>query len=376
MKKKQCLCLLVLLLLLAVCLLACGDGNTETVPEGLQKVDCRGLPYTVYTPLGWEAYRLEDHIEACVTSSVDARLTVYHAPCTVANVQAYYESMLPKLEAQYEKFSLVGVNMEDPDKPAPYMLGGDKGKEGIYFSYTGHVNGDEYRFLQFLVLEADENGGAGVIYMLTYAADVETANGTALYEKYEKEAFRVADHMMIHADKPADQETESEKAEGGRVTPKEYGQYYFVVPAGWREESYGNFAAAKHVQTGASVTVVAETVDVTTFPEYWEDVLGAVLSAYPQSQIPLNPEFEKEGATEESKLHRYAYQVSQLDGQKGERVDYVLVNGNRSYYVTKMIAYYDYHVYSMTVTLPTESYGDEAVRKALVEELCTSFRFE
>lgn len=343
MKGKNCirrLSALCACLLLALCLVSCGDAPTDVAPDGLQTVDCEGLPYKVYMPDGWVVRREGGHIEAMLPTGASASVTVYHTATDATDEAAYFEGLLPQFSAQYKEFKA--------DKPVAYTLAG---KEGVYCAYSGKVGEDAYRMLQFLLIDGGE------LYILTYSAKAD------YYESYEESAIRVAENFSLQ-DKAAD--TPPTLVGEDALRPTEGPAFTVRMPKGWLNESRGSYVAVRDGETGASVFVAAERTDADSFADYWRSVLGAVADAYPKSILP-----EAEGEPKE-----YAYTETTLDGRGAERVDYTVVteDGTR-YRAVKIAATEDYQVFVLTFTLP-EATVDTATGDDLIKEVQNAFRFE
>lgn len=343
-----------MLALLFVVLTACG-GGAEPIPAGMQLVDCEGLPYKVYMPEAWEVKRVDEHIEAAVTASTPASITVYHTKTEATDVSAYVESMVPRLEKQYGTFKFETL-------PEAYVLGG---VDGLTFTYSGTLNSVFYRVFQVVALK---DGNA---YFVTFAA-AKTENGRDLFEAYADDAYRVADEF-IFTDGAATPDAPSAEGEV-HLTAKEYESYSLTVPAGFLDESKGAALVAREPLRGASVTMVAETTEANTFEEYWKGVLDAVLSLYPKSEIPRETDGAADGTTAEG-AQAYAYLETKLDGLAAERVDYVLVTEAARYRVVKIGVARNYRVYMLTLTIPEEGYTKEE-GDTLITSVVNSFRFE
>ncbi len=355
---KKLLALILALTAVLPMLFACSStiNPEDVVPDGLQAVDCEGLPYKTYMPISWQAYRREDCVEAVVANGTPVSLSVRHFDCDAQSVTAYWEASVTELTSLYKNFDIV-------DAPEAYTFGTS---EAIAVSYEGRVGESDYRFFQAMLLHE------GTLYLLTFCARLNVSTGTDLYATYVESAYLVAKNFKLLDQQSTETETESESTEqaepsselaqigGGDLAGDFYTAY---APAFWEDHSYGSFSFARNPESGSSFSVSMREADVSSYNEFWRGVKTEVLALYPNSRFKL---YQLPDADKKVEVGDLVCETFTLDGKSGEQTSYTLVTDKGSYTVYVCAVYHDYRIYTMTYTCAKGS-GD--AEKALADTL-------
>ena len=354
---KKLALILALLLGCAALFVACGTED-DGAPAGMQAVNCDGLPYTTYLPDQWVVKTPGNMLEAVVSSSTPVAITVRHFPVQVENVSAYWE----KTEAELKE-SLLEYKLEEI--PTRYALCGQD--DGLAVSYSGCRGGRSYRFYQVMTIKD------GILYLVTYSAETNVKTGTDLYGTYFDDAYRVIENMKFQT--PAESvPPESATDENGMLALNIDNTGWDVamsVPSGWIDESYGTFAFARDPESGASVSLMLETTEVTYSSDYWKQVVTDIKSLYPMSVF----EYETESDTVGDKLVVDGDSEDEevfLGGTYAQRMEYVLVTENARYACVKIVSVEKYPLHVLTFTYPLTAGGDEKAERAHFESLVSA----
>ncbi len=337
---KKTIALILALITVLPMLFACSSGidPENVVPDGLQAVDCEGLPYKTYMPISWLAYRRENHVEAVVASSTPVSLSVRHFPCDAESVTAYWEANEKELSSLYKNFAVV-------DAPEAYTFGTN---EAISVSYKGSVGESDYRFFQAMLLDG------GTLYLLTFCARLNVQTGTDLYATHVESAYLVAKNFKLLEKQSGENESESAepilptdelKAIGGGEDAGDF--YTAYAPSAWQDESYGSFSFARNTESGSSFSVIMRDADVSSYNELWLNVKNEVLALYPKSEFKTYIAADKDLQVDIGDVVREDCTAA---GKDGQRITYTLFTEKGRYTVYVCAVYYDYRIYTMTYT--------------------------
>ena len=359
---KKPIALLLALVSVLPMLFACGGTvDPETVvPDGLQAVDCEGLPYKTYMPISWQAYRREQHVEAVVATGTPVSLSVRHFASDAESVSAYWEENKRELASLYKNFEIV-------EQPEAYTFGTN---EALSVSYKGRVGESDYRFFQAMLLDD------GTLYLLTFCARLNVATGTDLYQTYVESAYLVAKNFKLLEKEST--ELESETAAPGTEQDtliaigggEDAGDFYTAyAPASWLDESYGSFSFARNAESGSSFSVIMRDADVTSYNEFWRNLKTEVLALYPKSEFKTYMAADTSLKVEIGDVVR---EDCKVEGKDGQRITYTLITEKGSYTVYVCAVYHDYRIYTMTYTC-RKDVGEE--EKTLAYSLFEAVRF-
>ena len=169
----------VLLLLLSAVLLfsSVGCSKDKYVPVGMKAISSDIIDYKIYIPTEWTAdlstgvvsayYSDKDHSSVNVTA-----FQLDSAETTVKDFWLSYEDTLKQTIADFEYVTEAETMLWD-------------GKSAEKYVYTGKVGGNEYKFMQVLMITY------GTVYIFTYTSTAE------LYDSHLDDVNKIIENMSF-----------------------------------------------------------------------------------------------------------------------------------------------------------------------------------
>lgn len=326
---KKSLIALFLLFSVLASLTACGGGADPslTVPENM-RVGKVGDGYTLFVPEDWTV-ETSTGITMVYVSAVDHSNFTLITTKGVSDPIAYFESSVTELAAMLEDFSLIGENNNT-------LFGG---KAAISRTYTGKLDGTEYKFKQYLCTVGD------TLYLLTYTASTEIPSGEVTYfDRYEETVDSVVSNFLFEgtADAVTPEDKPVVKNEKGMILASDpaVSRYSLYVPESYTPVLQNGTTSAS---CGDAVLVLSYEIPTErTIDEYWtakRAVYEKLYTDFAMVDAECSPPAEK---LEDVKLW--------LGGKQAVSYVYTYTRGGVAYKTEKRMTIEGVYIYTLTYT--------------------------